>query len=140
MEARQPGTRGRRRCPTWALAAFPLALLALAVAALALLDGPGLGERNGVPVEEIAIERTELHPGQIELTLRNDGPDPVTISQVSIADAFVPFSGAGEVGRLGARTLSIAYPWVEGEAYEIFLLTSTGGHDRDHYRRRRRDP
>ncbi len=126
MEAANPAsTRGR--LPAWVLGLVPLALLALAVAALALLDGPGLGDRKGVPVEEIAIERTELHPGRIELTIRNDGPDPVTISQISVADAFVPFSGAGEIGRLGSRTLTIDYPWIEGESYGIFLLTSTGG-------------
>lgn len=102
-------------------------LLAAAVAVLAALDGPGLGERNGPPVEELAIERTELRPGVIELTVRNDGPDPVEISQVSVNDAFIPFQGAGEVGRLGSQTLTIDYPWVEGEAYELFLLTSTGG-------------
>jgi ZIP family zinc transporter len=126
MEAGNPAsTRGQ--VPSWVLGLVPLALLALAVAALALLDGPGLGSRNGVPVEEVAIERTELHPGRIELTIRNDGPDPVTISQVSVADAFVPFGGGGEIGRLGSRTLTIDYPWIEGESYGIFLLTSTGG-------------
>ena len=40
-----------------------------------LLGGPGLGERNGPPVEELAVERTVLRPGEIELTVRNDGPD-----------------------------------------------------------------
>lgn len=126
MEAGNP-TAGRTTVPTWALGLIPIALLLAAVAVLALLDGPGLGERNGPPVEEIAVERTELRPGVIELTIRNDGPDPVGISQVSINDAFVPFQGAGEVGRLGSQTLTIDYPWLEGEAYELFLLTSTGG-------------
>lgn len=126
MEAGNPA-RTRGQVPSWVLGLVPLALLAVAVAALALLDGPGLGSRNGVPVEEVAIERTELHPGRIELTIRNDGPDPVTISQVSVADAFVPFSGGGEIGRLGSASLSIDYPWIEGESYGIFLLTSTGG-------------
>jgi zinc transporter ZupT len=104
-----------------------VALLGIAVALLALLGGPGLGDRNGVPVEEIAIERTELRPGLIELTIRNEGPDAVEIAQVSVNDAFVPFGGAGSTPRLGSRTLTIGYPWIEGEAYEIFLLTSTGG-------------
>jgi zinc transporter ZupT len=120
-------TIDRTGIPTWVLGLIPLALLGLAVAALALLDGPGLGTRSGVPVEEIAIERTDLRPGQIELTIRNDGPDPVTISQVTVNDAYIPFTGAGEVARLGSRTLTLGYPWVEGEAYELFLLTSTGG-------------
>jgi ZIP family zinc transporter len=120
-------TAPRRALPLWALGAVPLALLAVGAAVLALLGGPGLGDRNGLPIEEIAIERTILRPGEIQLELRNDGPDPVTISQVSVNDAFVPFTGGGEIGRLDARELTIEYPWLEGDAYEIFLLTSTGG-------------
>jgi ZIP family zinc transporter len=120
-------TAPRRTLPLWALGAVPLALLAVGAAVLALLGGPGLGDRNGLPIEEIAIERTILRPGEIQLELRNDGPDPVTISQVSVNDAFVPFTGGGEIGRLDARELTIEYPWLEGDAYEIFLLTSTGG-------------
>jgi zinc transporter, ZIP family len=113
--------------PAWLLGVLPVALLALAVAALALLDGPGITERNGVPVEEIAIERTELRPGEISVTVRNDGPDPVTISQLSVNEAYFPFTGAGELGRLESRTLTVSYPWIEGEAYGIGLLTETGG-------------
>ncbi len=39
-------------------------------------------------------------------------------------------TAAREIGRLGSTTLRISYPWIEGEAYEIFVLTSTGGNDR----------
>ena len=120
-------TASGQMLPTWLLGLIPVLLIGLAVGILALLDGPGLGERAGPPVEEIAIERTTLRPGEIELTLRNDGPDAVTIAQVSVNDAFFPFEGAGEIGRLGSQKLMIPYPWIEGEAYEIFLLTSTGG-------------
>lgn len=127
MEAGSATAPSRRTPPLWALGAVPLALLAVGAAVLALLGGPGLGERNGLPVEEIAIERTVLRPGEIQLDIRNDGPDPVSISQVSVNDSFVPFAGGGELGRLDARELTISYPWVEGDAYEIFLLTSTGG-------------
>lgn len=126
MEART-SSAPRARYPAWVLGLIPLLLLALAVAVLALLDGPGLGERSGPPVEDLAVERTELRPGVIELTVRNDGPDPVTVSQVSVNDAFVPFEGGGEIGRLEAAPITIPYPWVEGEAYEMFLLLSSGG-------------
>jgi zinc transporter ZupT len=114
--------------PTWALGLIPLALIAILIGGFALLGGPGLGERNGPPVEEVAVERTELRPGHIDLTLRNDGPDPVEIAQVSVNDAYAPFSAEGglEIGRLGSTTLAIEYPWIEGEAYEINVLTSTG--------------
>jgi len=117
------------RAPAWVLGAVPLVLIAIAIAIFAALDGPGLGERTGPPVEELAVERTVLRPGVIELTIRNDGPDPVEIAQVAVNDGYAPFeaSGGRTVGRLGATTLELAYPWVEGEAYSIFLLTSTGG-------------
>ncbi len=107
---------------------LPLALIGAAIAAFALLGAPGLGERSGPPVEDLAIERTALRPGEIELTVRNDGPDPARVAQVSVNDAYVDFAAsAGEVGRLGSTTITVPYDWIEGEAYEIFLLTATGG-------------
>jgi ZIP family zinc transporter len=131
MEA---GTRAERRLapgglPAWALGAIPLALIAAAIAAFAVLGGPGLGERTGPPIEEVSVERTVLRPGEIELTLRNDGPDPVEVAQVAVNDAYAPFATTGgrEIGRLGSATLKVSYPWIEGEAYEISVLTSTGG-------------
>ena len=65
----------------------------------------------------------------IELTLRNDGPDPVEVAQVAVNDAYAPFvaSAGNEIERLGSTTLTVSYPWIEGEAYEIFVLTSSGG-------------
>ena len=117
------------RLPAWLLGLIPLALIAAAIGAFALLGGPGLGERTGPPVEEVAVERTTLRPGEIELTLRNDGPDPVDLAQVAVNDAYAPFSASEgtEIGRLSSTTLTISYPWVEGEAYEIFVLTASGG-------------
>jgi hypothetical protein len=44
-------TAPRRALPLWALGAVPLALLAVGAAVVALLGGPGLGERNGIPIE-----------------------------------------------------------------------------------------
>src|SRR5918994_5252614 len=117
-----------RRAPAWLVGLLPLALIAAVAVLFAVLGAPGLGERTGPPVEEGAVERTVLRPGQIELTVRNDGPDAVRIEEVSIADAYVSFeTDDPELGRLDSSTLDIAYPWIEGEAYEIFLLTSTGG-------------
>jgi zinc transporter, ZIP family len=129
MEAAARADRGLAGLPAWTLGFVPLALIAAAVAAFALLGGPGLGERTGPPVEELTVERTVLRPGTIELTLRNDGPDPVRVAQVAVNDAYAPFAASEglEVERLGSTTLEIAYPWIEGEAYEIFVLTSTGG-------------
>ena len=129
MEARATTRNGLAAAPAWLLGLVPLALIAIAIALFAVLGGPGLGDRTGPPAEELAVERTELHPGQIELTIRNEGPDAVEIAQVAVNDGYVPFTASDgrEVGRLGSTTLELSYPWIEGEAYEIFILTATGG-------------
>jgi zinc transporter ZupT len=115
--------------PAWALGVIPLLLIAVAIGTFAALGGPGLGDRNGPPIEEVAVESTVLRPGEIELTLRNDGADAVAVAQVAVNDAYAPFAAPDglNIDRLGAITLDIAYPWIEGEAYEIFIVTSTGG-------------
>jgi zinc transporter, ZIP family len=114
--------------PTWALIAVPLALIAAAIAGFAALGGPGLEERRGPPVEELAVERTVLRPGEIELSVRNTGPDAVEVAQVAVNDSYVAFGADpdGEVGHLGEQKLTLDYPWQEGAAYTISMLTSTG--------------
>ena len=129
MEASSRTERGLiGELPTWALVGVPLALIAIAIGAFAVLGGPGLGDRRGPPVEELAVERTVLRDGEIELSLRNTGPDPVSVAQVSVADAFVNFSAEpqGESGRLDSQTLTLAYDWQEGSPYVVTVLTSTG--------------
>ena len=117
----------RRSGRGWLAALVPLAVLAAALLAFALLDAPGL-ERNGVPAEDLVVDRSELRPGEIELHVRNDGPDPVEIKQAFVNDAFTAFEqDAEEVGRLAATTVTVDYPWIEGQAYEVGLLTATGG-------------
>jgi ZIP family zinc transporter len=128
MEAAGRTERTAGGVPIWALVAGPLLLIAAAIAIFAALGGPGLDERRGPPVEELAVERTVLRPGEIELSVRNTGPDPVQVSQVSVNDSYVAFAADsdGEVGRLGEETLKLDYPWQEGAAYTISMLTSTG--------------
>jgi zinc transporter, ZIP family len=129
MEARAdaPPLSRRRTLPAWLLGLVPLLLAVGVLGAFAALGGPGLGDRPGPPVEELAVERTVLEPGSIALTVRNDGPDQVTLAQAFVNDAFVDFDVADrEIDRLRAEKVHIPYPWVEGEAYEIGLLTATG--------------
>ncbi len=122
---RDPAGRG---LPAWVLGLVPLLLIIAAVGAFSALGGPGLGERTGPPAEELAVERTKLVPGAIELTVRNDGPDAVSIAQVVVNDAYAGFRGAeAPIGRLASEKLVIAHPWNEGEAYSVSLLTSSGG-------------
>lgn len=115
----------RRR---WIFGLLPLVLLG--VLSLALVRG-GLLEflRRGVPpLEALAFERVRLVPGQIELEVVNGGPNPVTVAQVMVDEAFWDFEIAPSptLGRLGRAVVRIPYPWVEGEPHRITLLTSTG--------------
>ncbi len=115
------------RAPVWALTAAVIAVVAAALVGLAMLGGQSLPERNGPPVEELAVERTVLAAGVIELTIRNTGPDPVQIAQVFINDAFVDVAGGTDpIDRLDAATVRLDYPWLAGQPYLISLLTSTG--------------
>jgi ZIP family zinc transporter len=133
MEARTATERELRPdrtggLPAWLLGLGPLLLIVAAIGAFAVLGGPGLGDRRGPPAEELAVEKTVLHPGTIELTVRNDGADAVTVAQAQVNDAFVQFSGAERpIGRLDSATVRLQQPWVEGEAYEVALVTSSGG-------------
>jgi zinc transporter, ZIP family len=122
----EPATAQRTRRPAWLAGVAPLAVLAVAIVLFVLLDAPGL-DRIGVPQEQLAVERTVLKPGEIELHVRNDGADPVQVRQVIVNDAFATFHQSdSEVGRLGGSQIDVEYPWIEGQDYAVTLLTSTG--------------
>ena len=117
------------RMPTgWLLALVPLALLALLLVAIVRI-GPAESVRGSYPpVERLTFQRVTLEPGAIIATILNDGPDEVTIAQVQVDEAYWTFTadGGNVLGHLGRTTLRIPYPWVEGEAHIVKVLTSTG--------------
>jgi zinc transporter, ZIP family len=121
-------TRVRRpNVPVWVLALAPLALVIGGVLLFIALGAPGLAERTGPPAEELAVERTELHPGVIELVMRNAGPDTVTVAQVFVNDTYVDFTASSlSVDRLASTRLDLDYPWEEGQPYIVSVMTSTG--------------
>ena len=122
----EPASAQATRRPAWLAGLAPLVVLAVAIGLFVLLDAPGL-DRIGVPQEELAVERTVLKPDQIELHVRNDGADPVQVRQVIVNDAFAAFTQSNdEIGRLGGSEIDVDYPWIEGENYDVTLLTATG--------------
>ena len=101
-------------------------LVALAAAG-AFLAFQQISLREVPPVEAVAFERTVLSEGEIELRIRNDGPDAVHIAQVLVNDAYWTFEITDpELGRLDTSTLTIPYPWEEGLPLHVALVTSTG--------------
>jgi zinc transporter, ZIP family len=117
------------RGPGWVLLGL-LPLLGLGVLlAFIVLSGAGVGRQDAPPVEDLSVGRVTLPTeGEFVLSVRNGGPEPVTLSQVVVNDAIWDFEAepSNEIPRLGSATVRIPYSWVEGEAYEIVLITSTG--------------
>jgi zinc transporter, ZIP family len=117
------------RGPVWILRGL-LPLLGLGVLlAFIVLNGAGVGRQDAPPVEDLSVQRVAL-PTESEfvLTVRNGGTQPVKLSQVVVNDAIWDFDAEPDrtIPRLGSATVTIPYSWVEGEAYEIVLITSTG--------------
>jgi len=110
------------------LGLLPLILLA-GVLALIVATDAGLGERTVPPIEELNVQRVTLpEPGRIVLDVVNDGPDPITIAQVMVDDAYWSYGidGDGTLGRMDSATITLPYPWVEGEAHAIGIVSATG--------------
>ena len=81
------------------------------------------------PIEELTIERAELRPEGIILHVVNGGPDPVTIAQVQVDEAYWSFTmepSSQTLARLSRAKVQIPYPWVEGDLHVVRLVTSTG--------------
>ena len=113
----------------WLLALLPLVLLAALILLIVKTTPTDRLRGDGAPpVERLVIERAVLRSDGIHLSLLNDGPDPVTIAQVAVDDAYWTFTADNgtALDHLGRTRLAIPYPWVEGEAHIIKILTSTG--------------
>ena len=112
----------------WLLFLFPLVLLG----ALSLLVAKGgllSSLRQGVPpVEELTVDRTRLDSTGITIDVVNGGPDPVTVAQIMVDDAYWTYAiePGHTLDRLGRATIHIPYPWVEGEPHHVRVVTSNG--------------
>lgn len=108
---------------------FALPLVLLGGLSMAVLVGGLPRLARGVPaVEELTVDRVRLSPGHIVVDVVNGGPDPVTIVQVMVDDAFWAHTvtPGRSVPRLGRATIVISYHWVEGEPHQLRLVSSSG--------------
>lgn len=118
-------TKNRFTFRTFILFLLPIILLA-GVIVLFLNTGGGLDLKSPVPIENLTIERYHLERGHIELHVQNTGPGDLTVSQVIINDAVMPFevSPNATIPRLGKALIKINYSWIAGEAYGVRVFTS----------------
>jgi len=108
---------------------LPLVLLAGMVAVFLRADPTARFDAAFPPVEDLTIERVSFpEEGVLRIHVVNGGPEPVTIAQVTIDDAYWRFRIDRDptIGRLKAATLELDYPWVEGEPHLVRVVTSTG--------------
>lgn len=112
----------------WLWGLLPLALLAVLIVVLLRVGLLGVFVASFPPVEHLTIDRVTLRPGQMILHVTNGGPQRVTIAQVLIDDAYWQFEINRDrtIPRLGKATITLAYPWVEGESHHTRVITSTG--------------
>jgi ZIP family zinc transporter len=122
--ATQPATN-RFTWQTLVLLLLPIMLL-IGVIALFLSTGGGMQLEAPVPVEALDIERYELRRNNIDLYVRNTGPEELTIATVIINEAVMPFtvSPSPTIPRLGRATIHVNYAWSYGEAYGITIFTT----------------
>ena len=128
MEAGSAAAGPRFGWRLWAI--VPVLLLALAVGAV-VSSGDSLVDLVGTnppPADEFDIRRVEFSPGEIRITVRNPQPDDLTIANVNVDDAIVPFTvdGPTELGRLRSSTIVVPYDWVDEEPITVGVTSSTG--------------
>ena len=120
---------GRSGVSRWVLGLLPLALLAGLVAFFFGADPTAPFRAAFPPVEDLTIERVSFpERGIMRVHVVNGGPEAVTIAQAVVDDAYWRFEMDREptLPRLASATLSLDYPWVEGEVHVVRIVTSTG--------------
>ena len=108
---------------------LPLLLLAALLVVFARFGPIGVFQAAFPPIEELSFERIAFpEPGLVRVNLVNGGPEPVTVAQVIVDEAYWEHTVAPDriVNRLEDIVVDIPYPWVDGDPLEITIVSSTG--------------
>jgi ZIP family zinc transporter len=107
------------------LLGVPLGLL-VAIVVIVLLRGPSHASSSGS--DEVSVSRAILRPGEIELVLVNDSEGTARVAQAVVSDAYVDFRASRLVVQPEQTAhVTLLYPWIEGESYDVELLLSPKG-------------
>ena len=89
--------------PSWLGALLPLVVLAALIGGLVLF--PPFADLGGAPLPDVSVTHSTIPDGEtVVLHVTNNGPEPVTIQQVLVNDAYWDFT-VGDGGD-SARTLA----------------------------------
>jgi ZIP family zinc transporter len=107
---------------------IPLVLL-VGLVGFVLLNPPLAGVQTGEPLPDLSVSHVTL-PNEETLVLHvtNSGPEPVTIQQVLVDDAYWNFEVAGgpTLAPLESATVEIPYHWTPGWDLETALIVDGG--------------
>ena len=117
-----------RGIPLWVSGLIPLIALGLMLAVFAFGNPLAMFRAALPPIENLSFERISVTPAGFEAHLVNGGPDPVTVAQLMVDDAYWQFEvqPSATLPRLGRAVLKVPYPWVEAEPNVLRIVTSTG--------------
>lgn len=108
---------------------FPFALLGIFLVLFVRFGPLGVFRAAFPPVEELTFERIAFpEEGLIRVHLVNGGPEPVTIAQVQVDEAYWEHTvePSPVVERLARAVVEVRYPWVDGDPVAVTIVTSTG--------------
>ena len=112
----------------WLKGLLPLILLAVLLVFFLKFGPLGVLKSNIVPLEKAFIQRVVFSTEHITLDVFNDGPEPVTIAQVLVNDAYWQFEilPSSTLQPLEKAKIEISYPWLEGDFEKITLISRNG--------------
>lgn len=120
---------GVQRLPKWVLGLLPLAILLGLVILFFAINPLSFFTGANPPLEQLTIQRVTFPAkGRMQVQVINGGPDPVTIAQVTVDDAYWQYNitPGNRLDRLEQGTITLDYPWVNGEPLPVTLITDTG--------------
>ncbi len=124
--AERTGPPSPNRAASWAAVVVPLVALAILLGVL-LSSDPLRDLTTAPPAEAVAVERVTLNDGAVELRVRNDGAEPVTIAQVLVNDAYWDHATSRRtLERYESATVDLTYPWQDGLPLVVTFVTATG--------------
>jgi ZIP family zinc transporter len=107
-------------------ALLPLALLGIMVFWL-LGSGSNLLGTPEIPVDELSATKIEFHPNEIQVKVRNTGPDELTITNVLVNGEMkhqYEITPNAALDRMDTATITIPHMWEEGKPYVIGTYTA----------------
>ncbi|WP_342598226.1 ZIP family metal transporter [Psychrobacillus sp. FSL H8-0483] len=112
----------------WLISGLIPLLLLIAVVAWVMVNGAGIEKDPAAPIEVLNIEQIKTTNDGFELSISNTGPESITLSQVIVDDSIWGFSvtPSATLKRFEEGTVTINYPWVQGDPHGIKLITENG--------------